>query len=254
MTISRTVRIKNTLGEVLFEGETQLTRKQLEEQFEDVATVEYKMLYTTVNATQSYDEALVDPTQVSMDCFSQQEFEEHLSTIESPIDYKYIVYNELGLKRLKKTAKVVLKKKYEPLKAQLSIYFFTSLSQLENGRFPIKGMSPLQISTAKEVLAIEDEARNEFMAANPEATIEEIKQQQVESVLVLVGSPFLVDAYISKQLSNLSWIRFRLDENDNEVPTRGLIKEPIGKDKMITMLLLNVNNKRNVDVMRHVGW
>jgi hypothetical protein len=246
---TRTVRIKNTLGEILFEGETGLTRKELEQQYEDVASVEYKVLYTTVNATQSYEEALVDPTQVSMACFSQQEFEDSLAY---DFDCKYIAYNEIGLKRLKRTTKVVVKKKYEPLKAQLSIYFFTSLDQLEDGRFPIKGVSPLQVSTAKHVLAIEDEVRNEFIAANPEATNEQIKEQQIESVLFLVGSPFLIDAYI--KLSNLSWIRDRsADETDEKTPIKGLIKEPIG-NKMITMLLSDVTLKKNIDVMNHVGW
>ena len=252
ITPTRTVRIKNASDEVLFEGETELTRKELEAQFEDVASVEYKVLYTTVNATQTYTEALTDPTQISMNCFSQQEFEEYLVSVAAGIDYKYIAYNEIGLKRQKKTTRVVIKKKYDPLKAQLSIYFFTSLDQLEDGRFPIKGISPLQIQTAKEVLTIEDAARNEFIAANPEASPEQIKEEQVESVLFLVGSTFLIDAYI--KMSNLSWIKFRLDDNDNEVPIKGLIKEPIGKDKHITMLLLNVKFKRNIDVMQHVGW
>lgn len=252
---TRTVRIKDTSNNILFEGETELTKKELEAQFEDVATVEYKVLYTTVNATQSYEEALVDPTQVSISCFSQQEFEEYLSSVASGIDYTYIAYNEIGLRRQKKTTRVVIKKKYEPLKAQLSIYFFTSLDQLEDGRFPIKGISPLQISTAKNVLAIEDAVRNEFIAANPEATIEQIKEQQIESVLFLVGSPFLIDAYISRAVSNLSWIRDRLpNETSNEMPIKGLIKEPIGKNKLITMLLLDVTFKRNIDVMQHVGW
>lgn len=253
---TRTVRIKNTLGEILFEGETQLTRKQLEEQFEDVASVEYKVLYTTVNAIQSYEEALVDPTQISQLCFSKEEFESFLNPFENGnpfVDYTFIAYNEIGLKRQKKTTRVVVKKKYEPLKAQLSIYFFTSLEQLEDGRFPIKGVSPLQVNTAKHVLAIEDEVRNEFIAANPEATNEQIKEQQIESVLFLVGSPFLIDAYI--KLSNLSWIRDRsADETDEKTPIKGLIKEPIGKDRMITMLLLDVTLKRNIDVMNHVGW
>lgn len=258
--IVRTVLVKDVDGNVLFEGQTEHTKEQLKVKFGADITVNYSVLYTTINATQTYEQALIDPYQVSHFAYSLEEFKQWLQQLNDGNGvanvYTYTAYSELNLKRQKYSrngkSKQFSNSVVDPnLKASLSLYFYTSLAQLDDSRlfFPIKGVSNLQAEIARDVLASEDEEVNEFVRLNLNAKYDEIKQQQVESVLFLSGSPSLIDTYIKG--TNLKWITFR-DGVEGQV--KGLIHSPIKNNHRVTMLLLNVHFNRNEQVMKDVGW
>lgn len=171
-------------------------------------------------------------------------------TTITPITTDIVEYNDdvnVTNVKVKKIDDVVISPTNNSFKGSMSLHFYTSLSQLVNDKFPIKGISSLQIETARAVLGIEDIERNKFVEQYPQASEEEIKQEQVESVLFLVGAPFLIDRYIGS--TNLKWITFRGDDK-----VQGVINGPNKNNYRVTMLLLNVNFKRNCDVMKDVGW
>lgn len=237
----RTIKVLDAEGNVLWQGETNETKEQIRAKYNQPITVVYNMLYTTVNTTQTYDEALQDANQVSHWAFSLEEFEEWLSSLDRDIDYRHVAYNENNLVKQKK-------EEVKNTKTSLSIYFYTSLySGLVNDKFPIKGVTAFQAKVARESLEAEDAARVEFVRdASSNPTEDELKGVQIESVLFLAGSPKLIDWYINS--TKPVWIRGA--NNDR----KGIIHSPIKNNYRVTMLLLDVTLDRNKEVMRQVGW
>ena len=245
----RNVRVLNNDNVILFEGSTEETKLQLINKFGKDIKVLYSVLYTTVNDTQSYDEAVNDPLQVNHWCYSLEEFKQWLVTLnKEDLKYTYIAYNENNISKQKAPLKV----KSISNNTNVSINFYTSFKDLKSNY--TKDLTSEQINTIKEVLTIEDEYIKEYKLAHPDASNESIKSQQVESILVVRGPASFIDFYITK--SNLRWINYRLDEDNNEVPIKGIIKnkQENGNNYITVLFILNVNDTRNNSVLKHVGW
>jgi hypothetical protein len=237
---ARNVRVLDSNNTILWEGQTNETKKQLKAKYNSNITVMYSVLYTTINAVQSYDEALVDPTQVSQWAYSFEEFEQWLNALDKDVNYTYIAYNSANLKRQK--AQLVKNNK-----TGLTLYFYTSLQgSLIEGKFPIKGVTNHQADVARASLQVEDEVRAEFVSSNPNATQDDIKDQQIESVLFLAGSPDLIRWYINS--TNVKWI------TGVNKDRKGLIHNTAKGNYQVTMLLLDVTLEENQQVMSQVGW
>ena len=245
----RNVRVLNNDNVILFEGSTEETKLQLINKFGKDIKVLYSVLYTTVNDTQSYDEAVNDPLQVNHWCYSLEEFKQWLVTLnKEDLKYTYIAYNENNLSKQKAPLKV----KSISNNTNVSINFYTSFKDLKSNY--TKDLTSEQINTIKEVLTIEDKYIKEYKVLYPDASNESIKSQQVESILVVRGPASFIDFYITK--SNLRWINYRLDEDNNEVPIKGIIKnkQENGNNYITVLFILNVNDTRNNSVLKHVGW
>ena len=245
----RNVKVLNNDNVILFEGSTEETKLQLINKFGKDIKVLYSVLYTTVNDTQSYDEAVNDPLQVNHWCYSLEEFKQWLVTLnKEDLQYVYIAYNENNLSKQRAPLKV----KSISNNTNVSINFYTSFKDLKSKY--TKDLTSEQINTIKEVLTIEDKYIKEYKLAHPDASNESIKSQQVESILVVRGPASFIDFYITK--SNLRWINYRLDDDNNEVPIKGIIKnkQENGNNYITVLFILNVNDTRNKDVLKHVGW
>ena len=245
----RNVRVLNNDNVILFEGSTEETKLQLINKFGKDIKVLYSVLYTTVNDTQNYDEAVNDPLQVNHWCYSLEEFKQWLVTLnKEDLKYTYIAYNENNISKQKAPLKV----KSISNNTNVSINFYTSFKDLKSNY--TKDLTSEQINTIKEVLTIEDEYIKEYKVLYPDASNESIKSQQVESILVVRGPASFIDFYITK--SNLRWINYRLDEDNNEVPIKGIIKnkQENGNNYITVLFILNVNDTRNNSVLKHVGW
>ena len=245
----RNVRVLNNDNVILFEGSTEETKLQLINKFGKDIKVLYSVLYTTVNDTQSYDEAVNDPLQVNHWCYSLEEFKQWLVTLnKEDLKYTYIAYNENNISKQKAPLKV----KSISNNTNVSINFYTSFKDLKSNY--TKDLTSEQINTIKEVLTIEDKYIKEYKVLYPDASNESIKSQQVESILVVRGPASFIDFYITK--SNLRWINYRLDEDNNEVPIKGIIKnkQENGNNYITVLFILNVNDTRNNSVLKHVGW
>lgn len=245
----RNVRVLNNDNVILFEGSTEETKLQLISKFGKDIKVLYSVLYTTVNDTQSYDEAVNDPLQVNQWCYSLEEFKQWLVTLNKEnLQYVYIAYNENNLSKQKAPLKV----KSISNNTNVSINFYTSFRDLKSNY--TKDLTLEQINTIKEVLTVEDKYIKEYKVAHPDASNESIKSQQVESILVVRGPASFIDFYITK--SNLRWINYRLDDDNNEVPIKGIIKnkQENGNNYITVLFILNVNDTRNNSVLKHVGW
>ena len=245
----RNVRVLNNDNVILFEGSTEETKLQLINKFGKDIKVLYSVLYTTVNDTQSYDEAVNDPLQVNHWCYSLEEFKQWLVTLnKEDLKYTYIAYNENNISKQKAPLKV----KSISNNTNVSINFYTSFKDLKSNY--TKDLTSEQINTIKEVLTIEDEYIKEYKVLYPDASNESIKSQQVERILVVRGPASFIDFYITK--SNLRWINYRLDEDNNEVPIKGIIKnkQENGNNYITVLFILNVNDTRNNSVLKHVGW
>lgn len=245
----RNVRVLNNDNVILFEGSTEETKLQLISKFGKDIKVLYSVLYTTVNDIQSYDEAVNDPLQVNQWCYSLEEFKQWLVTLNKEnLQYVYIAYNENNLSKQKAPLKV----KSISNNTNVSINFYTSFRDLKSNY--TKDLTLEQINTIKEVLTVEDKYIKEYKVAHPDASNESIKSQQVESILVVRGPASFIDFYITK--SNLRWINYRLDDDNNEVPIKGIIKnkQENGNNYITVLFILNVNDTRNNSVLKHVGW
>ena len=245
----RNVKVLNNDGVVLFEGLTEETKLQLINKFGKDIKVLYSVLYTTVNDTQSYDEAVNDPLQVNQWFYSLEEFKQWVISLNKEnLQYVYIAYNENNLSKQKAPLKV----KSISNNTNVSINFYTSFKDLKSNY--IKDLTLEQINTIKEVLTVEDKYIKEYKLAHPDASNESIKSQQVESILVVRGPASFIDFYITK--SSIRWINYRLDDDNNEVPIKGIIKnkQENGNNYITVLFILNVNDTRNKDVLKHVGW
>jgi hypothetical protein len=245
----RNLKVLNNDGVVLFEGSTEETKLQLINKFGKDIKVLYSVLYTTVNDTQSYDEAVNDPLQVNQWCYSLEEFKQWVISLnKEDLQYVYIAYNENNLSKQKAPLKV----KSISNNTNVSINFYTSFKDLKSNY--IKDLTLEQINTIKEVLTVEDKYIKEYKLAHPDASNESIKSQQVESILVVRGPASFIDFYITK--SNIRWINYRLDDDNNEVPIKGIIKnkQENGNNYITVLFILNVNDTRNNSVLKHVGW
>ena len=245
----RNVKVLNNDGVVLFEGLTEETKLQLINKFGKDIKVLYSVLYTTVNDTQSYDEAVNDPLQVNQWFYSLEEFKQWVISLNKEnLQYVYIAYNENNLSKQKAPLKV----KSISNNTNVSINFYTSFKDLKSNY--IKDLTLEQINTIKEVLTVEDKYIKEYKLAHPDASNESIKSQQVESILVVRGPASFIDFYITK--SNIRWINYRLDDDNNEVPIKGIIKnkQENGNNYITVLFILNVNDTRNNSVLKHVGW
>jgi hypothetical protein len=245
----RNVKVLNNDNVILFEGSTEETKLQLINKFGKDIKVLYSVLYTTVNDTQSYDEAINDPLQVNHWCYSLEEFKQWLVTLnKEDLQYVYIAYNENNLSKQKAPLKV----KSISNNTNVSINFYTSFKDLKSNY--TKDLTSEQINIIKEVLTVEDKYIKEYKLAHPDASNESIKSQQVESILVVRGPASFIDFYITK--SNIRWINYRLDEDNNEVPIKGIIKnkQENGNNYITVLFILNVNDTRNNSVLKHVGW
>lgn len=245
----RNVKVLNNDNVILFEESTEETKLQLINKFGKDIKVLYSVLYTTVNDTQSYAEAVNDPLQVNHWCYSLEEFKQWLISLnKEDLQYTYIAYNENNLSKQKAPLRI----KSTSNNTNVSINFYTSFRDLKSNY--TKDLTLQQINTIKEVLTIEDKYIKEYKIAHPDALNESIKSQQVESILVVRGPASFIDFYITK--SNLRWINYRLDEDNNEVPIKGIIKnkQENGNNYITVLFILNVNDTRNKDVLKHVGW
>jgi hypothetical protein len=245
----RNVKVLNNDNVILFEGSTEETKLQLISKFGKDIKVLYSVLYTTVNDTQSYDEAVNDPLQVNHWCYSLEEFKQWLISLNKvDLQYTYIAYNENNLSKQKAPLKV----KSISNNTNVSINFYTSFKDLKSNY--TKDLTSEQINIIKEVLTVEDKYIKEYKLAHPDASNESIKSQQVESILVVRGPASFIDFYITK--SNIRWINYRLDEDNNEVPIKGIIKnkQENGNNYITVLFILNVNDTRNNSVLKHVGW
>jgi hypothetical protein len=245
----RNVKVLNNDNVILFEGSTEETKLQLISKFGKDIKVLYSVLYTTVNDTQSYDEAVNDPLQVNHWCYSLEEFKQWLISLNKvDLQYTYIAYNENNLSKQKAPLKV----KSISNNTNVSINFYTSFKDLKSNY--TKDLTSEQINTIKEVLTVEDKYIKEYKVAHPDASNESIKSQQVESILVVRGPASFIDFYITK--SNIRWINYRLDDDNNEVPIKGIIKnkQENGNNYITVLFILNVNDTRNNSVLKHVGW
>ena len=245
----RNVKVLNNDNVILFEGSTEETKLQLISKFGKDIKVLYSVLYTTVNDTQSYDEAVNDPLQVNHWCYSLEEFKQWLISLNKvDLQYTYIAYNENNLSKQKAPLKV----KSISNNTNVSINFYTSFKDLKSNY--TKDLTSEQINIIKEVLTVEDKYIKEYKLAHPDASNESIKSQQVESILVVRGPASFIDFYITK--SNIRWINYRLDDDNNEVPIKGIIKnkQENGNNYITVLFILNVNDTRNNSVLKHVGW
>jgi hypothetical protein len=245
----RNVKVLNNDNVILFEGSTEETKLQLINKFGKDIKVLYSVLYTTVNDTQSYDEAINDPLQVNHWCYSLEEFKQWVISLnKEDLQYTYIAYNENNLSKQKTSLKV----KSISNNTNVSINFYTSFKDLKSNY--TKDLTSEQINIIKEVLTVEDKYIKEYKLAHPDASNESIKSQQVESILVVRGPASFIDFYITK--SNIRWINYRLDEDNNEVPIKGIIKnkQENGNNYITVLFILNVNDTRNNSVLKHVGW
>lgn len=244
----------------LFEGLSSKIKVQLEAEYGSDVTIYYQQLYTTVTGEESYDEALANSNNFQNKCYTRESFDQFLADIAPDQTFDYITYSHKDLNKQRNNNKLkankISKNKVDSnvkliqeVQPNFALYLFTSISQLSNGEFSIKGLSDLQISTAKQVLETEDYYINEYVLQDGDSPY--IKQQ-TEVILFIVGSPAANDHYMSSKVSNLRWIT----QTETGEPIKGLIKNNINPQTgvQVYMLRLNVTDKRQKDVLLHCGY
>ncbi len=231
----KVIKIISPNNDVLFEGESNLPKRDVIVQYGNRVKILYQQTYTTVVGSQTYDEALNDEANHQYTCYTREEFDEFLTNNNVVPYYSYVTYSQKDLDRQRLVVKTAPNTR--------GIYLYKAWSEVANGQFSFT-LSPQQYELAKLILTTEEE----YVAKG---------EQQVEGLLFLVGTPEFNDFYI--HASNLCFITY--DENNNPVKN-GLIKSNVDENGIQTYMLrlcIRRNTKgelcerRNKIVLSHFG-
>jgi hypothetical protein len=234
----------------LFEGLSNETKVELKAKWGQNIIVYYQQKYTTISAGETYAMALENPSNFSKECYTEAEF--IVSAQEAEFDPILWAYSQKDLDKklgVTNTKQKQPKTRVVPTKSNFSAYLFTSMTDLNDGDFPITGITREQVMAAKASLEEEDFALAEHANANNlSINSDEVRGQQIEACIFLVGSVKGLENYIST--SGVKWI------GSPDSPRKGLIKNTVNSStgQQVILLIIDVRLRANRTVLTQLGY
>jgi len=213
----RKIKVLNNT-ELLFEGVSNLPKRDLIINYGRNITIMYEQVYTTVGPNQTYQEALEDESNHHYSCYSFKEFEEFLSNNNVAPYWSYITYSQKDLDKQKLIVSTSNNAR--------GVYLYKTWSEVVNGKFPFT-LSLQQYELAKLLLTTEEEAINNG-------------EEQVECLLFLVGTPHFNNWYI--QSTNLCFVTYN---EDNKPLKNGLLKSNFDSNTGVQTYMLRLCIRRD---------
>jgi|NOAtaT_7_FD_contig_31_4947995_length_3196_multi_8_in_0_out_0_4 hypothetical protein len=236
---------------ILFEGLSNETKVELKANWGQNIIVYYQQKYTTISAGETYAMALENTTSnFSKECYTEAEF--IVSAQEAGFDPILWAYSQKDLDKklgVTNTKQKQPKTRITPTKSNFSAYLFTSMTDLNDGDFPITGITREQVMAAKASLEEEDFALAEHANANNlSINSDEVRGQQIEACIFLVGSVKGLENYIST--SGVKWIGIP-DSN-----RKGLIKNTVNSSsgQQVILLIIDVRLRANRTILTQLGY
>lgn len=246
--LDRTKQIKVLLSDdVLFEGLSGDTKQTLKGAYGDDIVVYYQQTYTTVKPGQTYIAALEDSTNMSLVCYTEAEFV--AAATKQNVELSLWAYNQKDLDKRQGVKKTKISPKVKGLvsNANMSLFLFTSLADLNGDEFPIAGLTKEQVTAAKASLEEEDFALSTYATENNlSINDKQVKDQQIEACIFLSGYPTSLQSYIT--MTGVKWV--------GSAERKGLIKNTVNNvtGQQVILLIIDVRVKNNANILNHLGY